>query len=93
LDRVIWALAYPFGDAGSITQREQEMAERAGFKCAFLNFGGGLGAGNPPFALPRVHVTGDMGLAEFEAHISGFHRSLRGHFSSDTEGSATSLQV
>lgn len=87
LDQVIWALAYPFGDAGSITQREQEMAERAGFKCAFLNFGGGLGAGNPRFALPRVHVTGDMALAEFEAHISGFHRSLRHYFLGDTKDS------
>jgi peptidoglycan/xylan/chitin deacetylase (PgdA/CDA1 family) len=80
LDRAIWALAYPFGDAGSITRREQEMAERAGFKCAFLNFGGGLGAENPLFVLPRVHVTADMGLAEFEAHISGLHRSLRRRF-------------
>jgi peptidoglycan/xylan/chitin deacetylase (PgdA/CDA1 family) len=80
LDRVILALAYPFGNLGSVTQREQEMAERAGFKCAFLNFGGGLGAGNPLFALPRVHVTAAMGIAEFEAHISGFHRILRQRF-------------
>ncbi len=80
LDREVWALAYPFGDAGSITQREQEMAKRAGFKCAFLNFDGGLGAKNPLFALPRVHVTTGMGLAEFEAHISGFHRSIRRYF-------------
>ena len=47
LDRPIWALAYPFGDAGSIIDREQGMAKRAGYKCAFLNFGGGLGAGKP----------------------------------------------
>ncbi len=88
LNRVIWALAYPFGDPGSVTGREQEMAERAGFKCAFLNFGGGLGAENPMFALPRVHVTADMGLAEFEAHISGFHRSLRTHFLGSGRGEA-----
>jgi peptidoglycan/xylan/chitin deacetylase (PgdA/CDA1 family) len=81
LNREIWALAYPFGHPGSVTQREQEMAQRAGFKCAFLNFGGGLGAGNPLFALPRVHVTGDMGIAEFEAHVSGFYRSLHQYFS------------
>lgn len=80
LDRPIWALAYPFGDAGSVTQREQGMAEWAGYKCAFLNFGGGLGAENPPFALPRVHVTAEMGLSEFEAHVSGVHRMLRQHF-------------
>jgi peptidoglycan/xylan/chitin deacetylase (PgdA/CDA1 family) len=93
LNRPIWALAYPFGDPGSVTQREQEMAERAGFKCAFLNFGGGLGAGTPLFALPRVHVTADMGLAEFEAHVSGFHRSLRGHFSRDRRTSVESLPI
>jgi len=29
------------------------------------------------FALPRVHITADVSLAELEAHISGFHRSLR----------------
>jgi peptidoglycan/xylan/chitin deacetylase (PgdA/CDA1 family) len=77
LNRQVWALAYPFGDAASVTRRELEMAERAGFTCAFVNFGGGLGARNPLFALPRVHVTGSMRLAEFEAHVSGFHRSFR----------------
>lgn len=93
LDREIWALAYPFGDSGSITRREQGMAERAGFKCAFLNFGGGLGARNPLFALPRVHVTADMSLAEFDAHISGFHRSLHRHFAGGSEDSVTSLEA
>jgi hypothetical protein len=29
------------------------------------------------FALPRVHVTADMSLSEFEAHVTGFYRSLR----------------
>jgi hypothetical protein len=29
------------------------------------------------FALPRVHVTAEMRLAEFEAHISGFYLLLR----------------
>jgi peptidoglycan/xylan/chitin deacetylase (PgdA/CDA1 family) len=90
LDRVVWALAYPFGDAGSITQREEAMAERAGFKCAFLNFGGGLGAGSPLFAMPRVHVTADMSLAEFEAHVSGLHWSLRRRFLGGGKDSATS---
>ena len=84
LSKVVWALAYPFGDAGSITKREQEMADRAGFKCAFVNIGGGLGAATPLFALPRVHVTASMDITEFEAHISGFHRSLRQHLSIGT---------
>ena len=77
IGRPVWALAYPFGDEASATEREREMAERAGFSCAFLNVGGGFGASMPRFALPRVHVTGEMNLGEFEAHVSGFYRSLR----------------
>src|SRR6202040_345646 len=69
----VWALAYPFGDLGSITRREVELAERAGFTCAFLNGGGGLGAPTPRFAMPRVHVTATTTLAEFEAHVSGLY--------------------
>jgi peptidoglycan/xylan/chitin deacetylase (PgdA/CDA1 family) len=76
----VWAVAYPFGDTASVTARETEMAERAGYQCAFINMGGGLGADLPLYALPRVHVTSDMGLAEFEAHVSGFGRSLRERF-------------
>ena len=76
----VWALAYPFGDSACVTDREREMAERAGFTCAFLNVGGGFGAPLPRFALPRVHVTGDMNLGEFEAHVSGLYRSLRQRF-------------
>ncbi|MGH9504264.1 MAG: polysaccharide deacetylase family protein [Terriglobales bacterium] len=77
IGRPVWALAYPFGAAASVTAREREMAERAGFSCAFLNAGGGFGAPMPRFALPRVHVSSAMKLGEFEAHISGFYRSLR----------------
>jgi peptidoglycan/xylan/chitin deacetylase (PgdA/CDA1 family) len=88
LGRPIWALAYPFGDVGSVTRREMGMAERAGFTCAFMNVGGGLGAPTVRFALPRVHVTASMSLAEFEAHISGFYRSVRQRFLPG-EGDAT----
>ncbi len=77
IGRPVWALAYPFGDEASVTEREREMAERAGFTCAFVNSGGGLGAQMPRFALRRVHVTSTMNLGEFEAHVSGFYRSLR----------------
>jgi peptidoglycan/xylan/chitin deacetylase (PgdA/CDA1 family) len=77
LGQEIWALAYPFGDSSSVTSRELQMAERAGFKAAFLNVGGGFGTRAPKFALPRVHITAEMTLAELEAHISGFHRLLR----------------
>jgi peptidoglycan/xylan/chitin deacetylase (PgdA/CDA1 family) len=77
LGRRVWALAYPFGDVASVTSREWQMAEQGGFACAFMNVGGGFGAALPRFALPRIHVTSEMGLAEFEAHVSGFHNALR----------------
>jgi peptidoglycan/xylan/chitin deacetylase (PgdA/CDA1 family) len=87
LGRTVWAFGYPFGNVDTVTGRELRLAEQAGFRCAFMNVGGGFGAkiggtkvGGTKinrFALPRVHVTADMSLFEFEAHISGFYRSLR----------------
>jgi peptidoglycan/xylan/chitin deacetylase (PgdA/CDA1 family) len=84
IGKPIWALAYPFGDPGSVSSREMQMAEQAGFECAFMNIGGGFGAQLPRFALPRVHVTADMSLSEFEAHVSGFHRDFRSRLAGDT---------
>src|SRR5271169_600137 len=81
LGKQVWALAYPFGDPASVGSREWQMAEQAGFHCAFMNAGGGFGAALPRFGLPRVHVTSEMGLAEFEAHVSGFHNALRARLS------------
>jgi peptidoglycan/xylan/chitin deacetylase (PgdA/CDA1 family) len=85
--QTVWAFGYPFGNAATVTGRDLRLAERAGFRCAFMNFGGGFGAqivgaktGKAKinrFALPRVHVTAEMSLAEFEAHISGFYLFLR----------------
>jgi peptidoglycan/xylan/chitin deacetylase (PgdA/CDA1 family) len=80
LGRAIWALAYPFGDSSSVTSRELQMAERAGFKSAFLNVDGAFGAEISKFALPRVHITAETTLTELEAHISGLHQSLRALF-------------
>jgi peptidoglycan/xylan/chitin deacetylase (PgdA/CDA1 family) len=80
LERKVWALAYPFGDSSSVTSRELQMAKCAGYQCAFLNMGGGIGTQTSKFALPRMHVTAQMTLAEFEAHISGFHRLLQQKF-------------
>lgn len=85
LGQAVWALGYPFGTASSVTPRDLQFAERAGFQCAFMNTGGGLGAKNYRFAFPRVHVTANMGLSEFEANISGFYRSLRVRFSKANE--------
>lgn len=74
------AFAYPFGNFGSVTPREVEMVQRAGYSCAFANVGGGFGARLPRYALPRIHVTAKMSQSEFEAHLSGIHRSLRESF-------------
>jgi hypothetical protein len=73
----VWAFAYPFGDAGSVTPRVVAMTKEAGFAAAFLNTGGGLGAILTVHALPRVHVSAGMRLPEFEAHVSGFYESLQ----------------
>lgn len=74
----VWALSYPFGDSLSTTQREERLAERVGYKCAFVNFGGLVPPKiGRPFSIERVHVSKDMTLGEFEAHISGFHHFLR----------------
>jgi peptidoglycan/xylan/chitin deacetylase (PgdA/CDA1 family) len=73
----VWAFAYPFGDEGSVGERELRLAEKAGFECAFLNTGGTLSGSSYLYALPRFHVSHNMGLREFEAHITGFHFELR----------------
>jgi len=83
LKREVWAFAYPFGGPVSVSSREFAMAGKAGYKAAFLSFGGGFGADLPRHALPRIHVTGDMTLAELEAHVSGFYRGLRQRFGRD----------
>lgn len=73
----IWALAYPFGDDSSVGTREITMAENSGYSCAFMNSGGQSRDPVPIYAIPRVHVTSDMGIGEFEAHVSGLHDELR----------------
>jgi len=82
LGKSVWAFGYPFGNAATVSPRDVGLAERAGFRCAFLNVGGGFGAKvrvshNSRFAFPRVHVTADMTVPEFEAHLSGFYRWIR----------------
>jgi peptidoglycan/xylan/chitin deacetylase (PgdA/CDA1 family) len=88
----VWAFAYPFGDPQSVTPEVWAMPQKAGYASAFLNFGGGLGTDLPPYALPRVHVTAEMNLAEFEAHVCGFYARLqrsagrRSHSAGMTQG-------
>ncbi|HZP18351.1 MAG TPA: polysaccharide deacetylase family protein [Terriglobales bacterium] len=77
LGREVWAMAYPFGNDESVSARDQELASRAGYECAFMN-----DESSPPeqFSLPRIHVTSEMSCAELEAHLSGFHGAVRGKF-------------
>jgi len=73
----VWSMAYPFGGADSVSTREMQMAERAGYDCAFINFGGGFRKDTPWFGVPRVHISLDTTVPEFEAHVSGLHEVLR----------------
>ena len=81
----IWAFAYPFGDPQSVTPEVLSLPGKLGYSAAFLNFGGGFGADLPPYALPRIHVTSDMGLPELEAHVSGLYAQLHDRTGPDAE--------
>ena len=72
-----WAFAYPFGTPECVSSRELMLAESAGYRCAFVNVGGGVPELPDWFAIPRVHILADMKLGDFEAHVSGFHWHLR----------------
>jgi len=76
LGQQIWAFAYPFGNCEAVTSREIKMAKNAGFTCAFINEDRGSVSKNR-YSMPRIHVTAEMTMAELEAHLSGFHRSMR----------------
>jgi peptidoglycan/xylan/chitin deacetylase (PgdA/CDA1 family) len=75
----VWALAYPFGSEDAVGAREYQFAEDSGYECAFMNAPGDLRASHK-FSKPRVHVTAEMSLEVFEAHVSGFHENLRARF-------------
>jgi peptidoglycan/xylan/chitin deacetylase (PgdA/CDA1 family) len=77
LAQPVWALAYPFGTPATMGQREVNLARDAKFECAFANAGGGAVDASERYVLARTHVTSGMSLAEFEAHLSGFHTWLQ----------------
>jgi peptidoglycan/xylan/chitin deacetylase (PgdA/CDA1 family) len=77
LGRTVWAFAYPFGNPATMGEREFHMALDAGYTCAFLNVEHWQGQESNLFALPRTHVTADMTLPEFAAHLSGVHARLQ----------------
>ncbi len=76
LGRPLWAFAYPFGNPATMGDREFSLTEEAGFSCAFLNVEY-WATSHPRFAIARTHVTADMSLAEFSAHLSGLHCRLQ----------------
>jgi len=77
LSRVVWAFAYPYGDFLTMGEREVRLAKESGFSCAFLNIPNGPIDRANPFVLSRTHVTLDMSLPEFGAHVSGLHTRLQ----------------
>jgi peptidoglycan/xylan/chitin deacetylase (PgdA/CDA1 family) len=80
LGQTIWAIAYPFGDPSSVTDRELSITRDSGAKCAFVNTGARVTAESNRFALPRIHVTAQTKLPELEARISGLHSALQRRF-------------
>ncbi len=77
LGRTVWAFAYPFGNPATMGEREFSLAREAGYSCAFLNVEHWAGQESNPLALTRTHVTADMTIAEFSAHLSGVHTRLQ----------------
>ncbi len=84
LGQAVWAFAYPFGNPATMGTREVDLARQAEFECAFV-VGGRTVEPAQRFLLSRTHVTANMSLAEFEAHVSGFHTRLRAAFGAATE--------
>jgi peptidoglycan/xylan/chitin deacetylase (PgdA/CDA1 family) len=80
LGQRVWAIAYPFGDPASVGAREFKLAEEAGYACGFVNVGGVFDTVSSKFRLPRVHITAEMLLPAYEAHISGFHEAVQAKF-------------
>jgi peptidoglycan/xylan/chitin deacetylase (PgdA/CDA1 family) len=77
LGRNVWAFAYPYGNPATLGDREFHFAEQAGYACAFLNVEHWKGRESNSWAIPRIHVTSDMTLPEFTAHVSGIHTRLQ----------------
>jgi len=78
LGRDVWAFAYPFGDPSTMGEREVRLVREASFTCAFLNVQHWKEAERShPFALSRIHVTSQMTLPEFAAHVSSVHVRLQ----------------
>jgi peptidoglycan/xylan/chitin deacetylase (PgdA/CDA1 family) len=81
LGRPVWAFAYPFGHPSTFGAREVIIARDVAFACAFVNVERWKESYRfNPFAIPRLHVTSQMALPEFAAHLSGIHVRLEHAF-------------
>ena len=78
LGKEVWAFAFPFGTHETAGAREQIIAQKVGFECAFMSIEE-VSVENH-FAIPRIHVSLNTSLAEVDAHLSGFYRSARSRF-------------
>jgi peptidoglycan/xylan/chitin deacetylase (PgdA/CDA1 family) len=77
LGTTVWAFAYPFGNPGTMGEREVLLVRDAGFSCAFLNVEYWTIGPRSAYTLPRIHMSLRTTLPEFAAHLSGFHARLQ----------------
>ncbi|MCU1486926.1 MAG: polysaccharide deacetylase [Actinomycetia bacterium] len=70
----VWAYAYPFGDQGSVGERERRAVEGAGYLCAVMNVP--MPGTTDRFALGRHNVGRGTHPAELDAILSGLHDAV-----------------
>jgi peptidoglycan/xylan/chitin deacetylase (PgdA/CDA1 family) len=79
IDRPVDYLAYPYGTVAACSEREAELAKRAGFKAAFSTRHGHLFPAHleTPQFLPRFDF-GFAGMTDMvlQSRITGFHRAI-----------------
>ncbi len=64
-------LAYPYGTRQTVSLRDRELAQEAGYQAAFLDAIGSLSRGQDRFALPRCKVLGSDSWRVFRASVIG----------------------
>lgn len=64
-------LAYPYGTRQTVSQRDRELAQEAGYQAAFVDAIGSLAQGQDRFALSRCKVLGTDSLQVFRATLCG----------------------
>lgn len=64
-------LAYPYGTRQTVSYRDRELAQEAGYQAAFVDAIGSLSRGQDRFALPRCKVLGSDSRQVFRASVVG----------------------